>query len=48
MGALLWLEQLQLDPQRDQITMLAVGDQTVQAQAVENGIVECDAAGRRV
>ena len=40
MGALLWLEQLGLDPQRDQITMLAVGDQTVQAQAVENGIVD--------
>ena len=40
MGALLWLEQLGLDPQRDQITMLAVGDQTVQVQAVENGVVD--------
>ncbi|HEX9453011.1 MAG TPA: ABC transporter substrate-binding protein [Candidatus Binatia bacterium] len=40
MGAMLWLEQLGLDPQRDQITMLAVGDQTVQSQAVENGVVD--------
>src|SRR5262245_51740618 len=40
MGALLWLEQLGLDPQRDQITMLAVGDQTVQVQAVENGVAD--------
>jgi len=40
MGAMLWLEQLGLDPQRDNITMLAVGDQTVQSQAVENGIVD--------
>jgi NitT/TauT family transport system substrate-binding protein len=40
MGAMLWLEQLGLDPQRDQITMLAVGDQTAQSQALENGIVD--------
>jgi ABC-type nitrate/sulfonate/bicarbonate transport system substrate-binding protein len=40
MGALLWLEQLGLDPQRDRITLLAVGDQTVQSQAVENGAVD--------
>ena len=40
MGAMLWLEQLGLEPQRDQITMLAVGDQTVQSQAVENGTVD--------
>lgn len=40
MGAMLWLEQLGLDPQRDQITMLAVGDQTVQSQAVEHGTVD--------
>jgi NitT/TauT family transport system substrate-binding protein len=40
MGAMLWLEQLGLDPQRDQITMLSIGDQTVQAQAVENGTVD--------
>jgi NitT/TauT family transport system substrate-binding protein len=40
MGALLWLEQLGLDPQRDHITLLAVGDQTVQSQAVETGTVD--------
>lgn len=40
MGAMLWLEQLGLDPQRDNITLLAVGDQTVQSQAVENGTVD--------
>jgi len=40
MGAMLWLEQLGLDPQRDQITLQAIGDQTVQAQAVENGVVD--------
>jgi NitT/TauT family transport system substrate-binding protein len=40
MGAMLWLEQLGLDPQRDNITMLAVGDQTIQSQAVENGTVD--------
>jgi ABC-type nitrate/sulfonate/bicarbonate transport system substrate-binding protein len=37
MGAMLWLEQLGLELQRDQITMLAVGDQTVQSQALESG-----------
>ena len=40
MGAMLWLEQLGLEPQRDQITMLAVGDQTIQSQAVENETVD--------
>jgi NitT/TauT family transport system substrate-binding protein len=40
MGAMLWLEQLGLDPQRDKITMQAIGDQTVQSQAVENGVVD--------
>lgn len=40
MGALLWLEQLGLDPQRDQITLLAVGAQTVQSQALESGTVD--------
>ena len=34
MSAMLWLEQLGPEPQRDQITMLAVGDQTVQSQAL--------------
>jgi ABC-type nitrate/sulfonate/bicarbonate transport system substrate-binding protein len=40
MGAMLWLEQLGLEPQRDQITRLAVGAQTIQSQAVENETVD--------
>jgi NitT/TauT family transport system substrate-binding protein len=40
MGALLWLEQLGLDPQRDQIHLQAIGDQNTQTQAVETGIVD--------
>ena len=40
MGALLWLEHFGLDPQRDKILLQVVGDQTVQAQAVETGIVD--------
>ncbi|HEX7227687.1 MAG TPA: ABC transporter substrate-binding protein, partial [Candidatus Binatia bacterium] len=35
MGILLWLEHLGLDQQRDQIQMQVVGDQGIQAQAVE-------------
>lgn len=42
MGILLWLEHLGLDQQRDQIHLQVVGDQGIQAQAVENGL--CDAA----
>src|SRR5512133_1880162 len=34
MGALLWLEHLGLDAQRDKILLQVVGDQTIQAQAV--------------
>ena len=40
MGMMLWLEHLGLDQQRDQIQMQVLGDQTVQAQAIENGIVD--------
>jgi ABC-type nitrate/sulfonate/bicarbonate transport system substrate-binding protein len=40
MGALLWLEHFGLDPQRDQILLQAVGDQPVQVQAVETGLVD--------
>ncbi|MSP37613.1 MAG: hypothetical protein EXR70_03890 [Deltaproteobacteria bacterium] len=40
MGALLWLEQLGLDPQRDQIHLQAIGDQNTQTQSVESGIVD--------
>ena len=43
MGALLWLEQLGLDPQRDQIHLQAIGDQNTQTQAVETGIVDAAA-----
>jgi ABC-type nitrate/sulfonate/bicarbonate transport system substrate-binding protein len=42
MGVLLWLEQLGLDEQRDKIQMQVVGDQGIQAQAIETGL--CDAA----
>ena len=40
MGALLWLEHFGLEPQRDKILLQVVGDQSVQAQAVETGIVD--------
>jgi NitT/TauT family transport system substrate-binding protein len=40
MGALLWLEHLGLDQQRDQILFQVIGDQTVQAQAVEMGSID--------
>lgn len=42
MGVLLWLEHLGLDEQRDKIQMQVVGDQGIQAQALETGL--CDAA----
>jgi ABC-type nitrate/sulfonate/bicarbonate transport system substrate-binding protein len=42
MGVLLWLEHFGLDEQRDKIQMQVVGDQGIQAQAVETGL--CDAA----
>ena len=40
MGAMLWLEHFGLDPQRDQILLQSVGDQGVQAQAVDSGAVD--------
>ncbi len=40
MGAILGLEHLGLDPRRDNITVLAVGDQTVLAQAVSAGSID--------
>jgi NitT/TauT family transport system substrate-binding protein len=40
MGAMLWLEHFGLDPQRDQILLQSVGDQSVQAQALEAGVVD--------
>ena len=42
-GAMLWLENLGLDPQRDDITILPTGDQTVRAQALESGNIDAAA-----
>jgi NitT/TauT family transport system substrate-binding protein len=42
-GALLWLESLGLDPNRDSITIQVVGDQTVRAQALESGRIDAAA-----
>jgi len=40
MGAILALEHLGLDPERDKISIIAVGDQTVLAQAVASGTLD--------
>jgi NitT/TauT family transport system substrate-binding protein len=40
MGALLWLEHFGLDVQRDQIQFQVIGDQTIQLQAMETGIID--------
>src|SRR5262245_18961311 len=40
MGAMLGLEHLGLDPVRDNITFMVIGDQTVLAQAVESGQID--------
>jgi len=40
MGAILGLERLGLDPERDKITILAVGDQNVLSQALESGTID--------
>jgi NitT/TauT family transport system substrate-binding protein len=40
MGAMLALEHLGLDPERDKIAIIAAGDQTVLAQAVANGTID--------
>jgi NitT/TauT family transport system substrate-binding protein len=39
-GAMLWLEHLGLDVQRDQILLQTVGDQGMQSQALESGVVD--------
>jgi ABC-type nitrate/sulfonate/bicarbonate transport system substrate-binding protein len=39
-GAMLWLEHFGLEPQRDQILMQSIGDQSVQAQALDTGVVD--------
>jgi len=43
MGAMLGLESLGLDPQRDNINVLQVGDQSVIAQAIEAGSIDAAA-----
>jgi len=43
MGVLLWLEHFGLDAQRDNILLQVLGDQTIQAQAVETGIADAAA-----
>jgi NitT/TauT family transport system substrate-binding protein len=43
MGAMLGLESLGLDPQRDNINMLQIGDQSVIAQAIEAGSIDAAA-----
>ena len=43
MGAMLGLESLGLEPQRDQINVLQVGDQSVIAQALEAGSIDAAA-----
>jgi ABC-type nitrate/sulfonate/bicarbonate transport system substrate-binding protein len=42
-GAILWLEYLGLDPQRDKITIQVIGDQIVRAQALEAGKIDAAA-----
>jgi NitT/TauT family transport system substrate-binding protein len=39
-GAMLWLEYLGLEVQRDQILLQSVGDQGMQSQALESGVVD--------
>jgi NitT/TauT family transport system substrate-binding protein len=39
-GAMLWLEHFGLDQQRDQILLQSIGDQSVQARALESGAVD--------
>lgn len=40
MGVMLWLEHFGLDAQRDQIILQSIGDQGVQAQSLESGVVD--------
>jgi ABC-type nitrate/sulfonate/bicarbonate transport system substrate-binding protein len=42
-GAILWLEYLGLDPQRDKVTIQVIGDQIVRAQALEAGKIDAAA-----
>jgi NitT/TauT family transport system substrate-binding protein len=40
-GAMLWLEYFGIDTQRDQILLQSIGDQGMQSQALETGVVDC-------
>lgn len=40
MGTMLWLEYLGLDPQKDDIRFLVIGDQMLLAQGLENGTID--------
>ena len=40
MGTMLWLEHLGLDVQKNDIRLLVIGDQTLLAQALENGTID--------
>ena len=42
-GAILWLEYLGLDPQRDNVIIQVIGDQIVRAQALETGKIDAAA-----
>ncbi len=46
MGAILALEHLKLDAERDKINIIAVGDQNVLAQALETGTIDATVLGR--
>ena len=39
-GVMLWLEYFGINPQRDQILLQSIGDQGVQSQALESGVVD--------
>ncbi|MBI4525963.1 MAG: ABC transporter substrate-binding protein [Deltaproteobacteria bacterium] len=43
MGAMLWLEHLGLDPRRDNVRFLVIGDQTLLSQALEKGVIDVTA-----
>jgi ABC-type nitrate/sulfonate/bicarbonate transport system substrate-binding protein len=43
MGALLWLEHFGLDAHRDHIQFQVIGDQTIQMQAMETGVIDAAA-----
>jgi len=46
MGAMMGLEYLGLDPPRDNIQLLVIGDQTILAQALEANVIDATVLGR--